>query len=84
MNHAGRNKDVQISVRVPVSVLLGPYLEVELLDHMVISYLNSSFTFLIGRYMLYNVVLASAVQQCESAVCIYAYSSLLSPPIPPP
>ena len=65
------------------SILLGLYLEVELLDHMVISYLNSSFTFLIGRYLLYNVVLVSAVQRCESAICIYTYSSLLSPPIPP-
>lgn len=53
------NKDVQISVRVPVFNSLGPYLEVELLDHMVISYLNFSFTFLVGRYMLYNVVLVS-------------------------
>ena len=33
------------------------------------------YLFLIGGYLLYNVVLASAVQQCESAV-----STHVSPP----
>ena len=64
------------------SILLGLYLEVELLEHMVISYLNSSFASLIDRYLLYNVVLVS-VQQCESAICVYTCSSLLPPPTPP-
>ena len=36
---------------------------------------DSVFFFLIGVYLLYNVVLVSAVQQRESAVCIH-----ISPP----
>ena len=33
--------------------------------------------FLIGVWLLYNVALLSAVQQCESAICVYIY------PLPP-
>ena len=32
--------------------------------------------FLIGGKLLYNVVLVSAIQQCESAICMH-----ISPPI---
>ena len=33
--------------------------------------------------MLYNVVLVSAIQQCESVIIMYIFSLPLEPPSPP-
>ena len=40
--------------------------------------------FLIGGYLLYSVVLVSAIQQCESAVSIHIYPLPPEPPYPTP
>ena len=41
------------------------------------------FFFLIGGKLLYNVVLVSAIQQCESVIIMYIFSLPLEPPSPP-
>ena len=40
--------------------------------------------FLIGGKLLYNVVLVSAIQQCESVMIMYIFSLPLEPPSPSP
>ena len=40
--------------------------------------------FLIGGKLLYNVVLVSAIQQCESVIIIYIHSLPFEPPCLPP
>ena len=46
--------------------------------------INIKSYFLIGVYLLYNVVLVSAAQQCESALCVCIHPLPPGPPPTPP